>query len=71
MQPASCMEVFSDRTGVVGDHVDGGTSRFDKQGIIYEAICANCYGMGNFPTTPGVWATQERNRCRSDAIWLP
>ncbi len=44
--------------GRVGDHVDGGTSRFDKQGIIYEAICANCYG-GNFPTTPNVWAPRN------------
>lgn len=39
----------------VGDHVDGGTSRFDKEGIIYEALCANCGVIGNFPTTPGVW----------------
>jgi len=40
-----------------GEHVDGGTSRFDKEGAIYMAICANCRG-GNttpFPTTPGVW----------------
>jgi hypothetical protein len=34
----------NDGTQGLGDHVDGGTSRFDKQGIIYEAICANCYG---------------------------
>ena len=39
----------------VGDHVDGGTSRFDKEGVIYEALCANCGVIGNFPTTPGVW----------------
>ena len=24
------------------DHVDGGTSRFDQNGVIYQAICANC-----------------------------
>lgn len=40
---------------VVGDHVDGGTSRFDQEGVIYEAICANCSKVGIFPTTPGVW----------------
>jgi gliding motility-associated-like protein len=34
------------------DHVDGGTSRFDENGIIYQGICANCNG-GLFPTTPG------------------
>jgi gliding motility-associated-like protein len=36
--------------------VDGGTSRFDAQGVIYEAICANCYGGALFPTTLGVFA---------------
>lgn len=50
---------FGQDGGPVGDHVDGGTSRFDKQGIIYEAICANCYGGGSFQTTPGVWATRN------------
>ena len=46
-----------------GEHVDGGTSRFDKNGIIYQAICANCGGAavpagcsGPFPTTAGAWA---------------
>jgi len=44
---------------VYGEHVDGGTSRFDKNGVIYQAICANCGGPGSpaFPTTPGSWAT--------------
>ncbi len=38
-----------------GEHVDGGTSRFDEQGAIYQAICANCNGSAaSFPTTPGV-----------------
>jgi gliding motility-associated-like protein len=56
--------------GKVGDHVDGGTSRFDKQGIIYEAICANCYG-GDFPTTPNVWAPKNgtgSNGCNLAAV---
>ena len=41
------------------DHVDGGTSRFDANGVIYQAICANCQLGDNavFPTTPGAWAT--------------
>lgn len=40
------------------DHVDGGTSRFDKNGVIYQAICANCKSFGPvpFPTTPGSWS---------------
>jgi gliding motility-associated-like protein len=47
---------FFGQKGGLGDHVDGGTSRFDKQGIIYEAICANCYDQAKFPTTPGTWS---------------
>lgn len=30
-------------------HVDGGTSRFDKQGIVYHAVCAGCGGQSDFP----------------------
>ncbi len=40
------------------DHVDGGTSRFDPQGVIYQGICANC-SPGQFPTTPGVVAPSK------------
>ena len=48
---------FGQPGGKLGDHVDGGTSRFDKQGVIYQSICANCDGPDNiFPVTPGVWA---------------
>ncbi|MBS1510018.1 MAG: PKD domain-containing protein [Bacteroidetes bacterium] len=45
------------QTGGLGDHVDGGTSRFDENGVIYQAICS-CpgQGAGPFPTTPGAWA---------------
>ena len=35
------------------EHVDGGTSRFDKHGRIYQAVCAGCGGQSTFPTTPG------------------
>ncbi|WP_169924872.1 DUF7948 domain-containing protein [Thermoflavifilum aggregans] len=44
------------QNGGCTDHVDGGTSRFDPNGIIYQAICANCGGGAIFPTTPGVWS---------------
>ena len=49
---------FFGQTGAAADHVDGGTSRFDRNGVIYQAICANCKSFGNvpFPTTPGVWS---------------
>lgn len=42
------------------DHVDGGTSRFDQNGTIYQAICGNCkLGLPPipYPTTPGAWRT--------------
>jgi gliding motility-associated-like protein len=37
------------------NHVDGGTSRFDKNGNIYHAVCGACGGNNfGFTTTPGV-----------------
>jgi gliding motility-associated-like protein len=42
------------------DHVDGGTSRFDKKGIVYQAVCASCFGAtSDFPTTPGAWSNTD------------
>ncbi len=48
-------------TNAIGDHVDGGTSRFDQNGVIYQAICANCGNNAPFPTypNPGVYATTK------------
>jgi gliding motility-associated-like protein len=43
----------------IAEHVDGGTSRFDKNGTIYQAACAGCGGGQSFPTTPGVWSTSN------------
>lgn len=49
------------QVGLGCDHVDGGTSRFDQNGVIYQAICGNCksFGFTTFPTTPGAWATSN------------
>jgi PKD repeat protein len=33
------------------EHVDGGTSRFKKDGTIYQAVCAGCMGNNNFPVS--------------------
>lgn len=33
------------------EHVDGGTSRFDKFGIVYQSVCGGCGGSSSFPTT--------------------
>ncbi|MDQ6889959.1 MAG: PKD domain-containing protein, partial [Bacteroidota bacterium] len=43
-----------------GDHVDGGTSRFDRNGVIYQAMCANCFRQVPFPGTPGTWSTTNQ-----------
>jgi gliding motility-associated-like protein len=45
------------------DHVDGGTSRFDKRGNIYQSVCASCGGCNQFPTypNPGAWSNNNGN----------
>ncbi len=47
--------------GDAAEHVDGGTSRFDKNGIVYQAVCAGCGGTNSFPTTPGVWSNTNNS----------
>jgi len=63
---------FYGQNGGLGDHVDGGTSRFDDNGIIYQAMCANCSGGANppgFPTTSGVWSINNRSSgCNEAAV---
>lgn len=51
------------------EHVDGGTSRFDKSGVIYQAICEGCavdprtsYQVNqDMPTTPTAWSTTDKS----------
>ena len=38
------------------EHVDGGTSRFNKNAEIYQSVCAGCWNNDDFPTTPGSWS---------------
>lgn len=38
------------------EHVDGGTSRFDPNGIVYQSVCAGCQNNDDFPCTPGAWS---------------
>jgi gliding motility-associated-like protein len=38
------------------EHVDGGTSRFDKNGVVYQSVCGGCGGQSDFPTTPGAYS---------------
>lgn len=55
-------------------HIDGGTSRFDKSGVVYHAVCAGCQGTDNipssdFPTTPGAHSRQNKSvNCNNAAF---
>ena len=50
------------------EHVDGGTSRFDKSGVIYQAVCAGC-GGNPFPTTVGAWSEDNPSpNCNVGAV---
>lgn len=44
------------------EHVDGGTSRFDKHGIVYQAVCAGCGGFSDFPTTVDAWSRLNKGK---------
>ncbi|MGZ3942583.1 MAG: DUF7948 domain-containing protein, partial [Bacteroidia bacterium] len=39
------------------EHVHGGTSRYDKRGIVYQSLCTGCGGNQDFPISPGAWPT--------------
>ena len=41
------------------EHVDGGTSRFDKNGVVYQGVCGGCGNNSDFPTTSGAWSNQN------------
>ena len=46
------------------EHVDGGTSRFDRSGKIYQAVCAGCGGNDDFPTFPeNAWSSVNNSSC--------
>lgn len=49
------------------DHVDGGTSRFDRKGVIYQSICAGCGGQSDFPglNANSYSATNQSSNCNN------
>jgi hypothetical protein len=55
--------------GGLGEHVDGGTSRFDQNGVIYQSICANCGGQKGFSQPHPVHGLPTM--VRRDVILLP
>lgn len=52
-----------------GDHVDGGTSRFDRMATLYQSVCASCSHSQNFPTTPGAWCDSNRSTNCNNALF--
>ncbi|MFZ1686326.1 MAG: gliding motility-associated C-terminal domain-containing protein [Flavobacteriales bacterium] len=47
--------------GVSHEHVDGGTSRFDRRGRVYQSVCAGCGGNSDFPIEPNPGAVSATN----------
>jgi gliding motility-associated-like protein len=48
------------------EHVDGGTSRFDKNGIVYQSVCGGCGSFSDFPTTTNAWSnTNNSSNCNN------
>lgn len=52
-----------------GDHVDGGTSRFDRLATLYQSVCGSCGGTQGFPTTAGAWSDSNRSSNCNNAIF--
>lgn len=61
------------------DHVDGGTSRFDKKGVIYQSVCSSCppssdgqqSQVSDFPTTKGAYSRYNPSpRCSNASFKL-
>lgn len=39
------------------EHVDGGTSRFDRKGKVYQSVCAGCQNNSDFPTSENAFSS--------------
>ncbi|MFZ8865546.1 MAG: gliding motility-associated C-terminal domain-containing protein [Schleiferiaceae bacterium] len=54
------------------EHVDGGTSRFDPEGVIHQAICAGCGGNSALPVFPhnAYSLTNNAGNCNMAAVQI-
>ncbi len=59
---------FFGENGITPDHVDGGTSRFDPRGFVYQSACASCGGSSGFPTSSGAWSLQNKSMNCNNAV---
>jgi gliding motility-associated-like protein len=44
------------------EHVDGGTSHFNEEGVVYQSVCAGCGGLSDFPTTPNAYSRTNNGK---------
>jgi len=51
------------------EHVDGGTSRFDKNGMIYQSVCGGCGGNSDFPTTTNAYSRVNKSSNCNNALF--
>ena len=51
------------------DHVDGGTSRFDRLATLYQSVCGSCGGTQGFPTTANAWSDSNRASNCNNALF--
>ncbi|KAA9340071.1 DUF7948 domain-containing protein [Adhaeribacter soli] len=56
-QNATTLDYATYFGGSGNEHVDGGTSRLDKRGYVYQALCGGCGGTNAFPSTPNAWSS--------------
>lgn len=54
---------------ISNEHVDGGTSRFDKGGVVYQSVCAGCGSNDDFPTTTGAVSNTNNSTNCNNAIF--
>jgi gliding motility-associated-like protein len=69
LQYASFFGGVSNGNNNAHEHVDGGTCRFDKKGIVYHSVCAGCRGNSLFPTTAGAWSRTNNSRNCNNALF--
>ncbi len=60
---------YGENTMTEPDHVDGGTSRFDRRAFIYQSVCASCGSNNAFPTmTPALSNNNNSSNCNNAVI---
>lgn len=51
------------------EHVDGGTSRFDRKGKMYQSVCAGCQYNSDFPIYPSNAVSPFNNNSCNNAVF--